>query len=451
MIYKNKNFLIAGVSLSGFSSAKLLLSKGANVFLYDEKPTSNIDILLKMGAVDVSGFTVKDILKDIYLIVKSPGVPQENHVIEHALIRRIPVISEIELAWYNYRGTVLAVTGTNGKSTVTSLIDYILKTNGDNSNLCGNIGVPFSDFYQAPVESFCCVEVSSFQLENCFEFKPHICTVLNITEDHINRHHNMENYINAKKRILRNQKLTEYAVLNFDCMLTRQFFERASSDVYWFSGIQKVKGAYLENGMLKFCGDDIISVKELSLIGYHNLLNCLAAICFAKLLNINNAVIKKALATFKAIPHRLQYAGKSNSITFYNDSKATNTDSAIMAIRAMKPKTVVLIGGYDKGGSFKDFFKEIKGNKNIDCCVFFGDVKEKLISESQAVGLKNFTVCNQLQDSVCKAYEICSCNGTVLLSPACASFDEFDNFEQRGEKFLKIVRDIIDADQKNKK
>jgi len=258
----------------------------------------------------------------------------------------------------------------------------------------------------------------------------------------------MANYINSKKRILRNQRRTEYAVLNFDCSLTRQLFEKTYSDVYWFSLKQKVKGAYLENGMLKYCAEDIINVEDLRLFGSHNIQNCLAAICFAKLLNIDNNVIAKALVSFSGIAHRLEFAGKINSISFYNDSKATNTDSAIMAVRAMKNNTVLLLGGYDKGNSYKTFFKEIKANLNIDGCILYGDIKERLVKEAEETGYKNYIICNRLSDSIYKAYEICRQDGTVLLSPACASFDEFNNFEERGELFMQTVRKISDAQNK---
>lgn len=445
MIYKNKNFLIAGVSLSGMSSAKLLLKKQANVFLYDDKPIKNIEQLKKEGAVDVSHIPFNKIINDIYCIIKSPGVPIENKLTEYALSKGIPIISEIELGWYNYKGVSLAVTGTNGKSTVTSLIDYILKIDGKTSYLCGNIGVPYTNFCNKTEDSYCCIEVSSFQLDNCYEFKPHICSVLNISEDHINRHHDMDNYIKAKLRILQNQKETEYCVLNFDCEKTRQFFEKAKSKVYWFSGRQKVKGAYLQNGILKFCEEEIINSKDLKIIGYHNILNCLAAICFAKLLNIKNDIIKKALSTFNGIPHRLQYVGSAKNIKFYNDSKATNVESTLTAVNAIKDSTVLLLGGYDKNCDFKSFFKELKKYKNIYCCIFFGSVKDRLINDAVNAGYKNYIVCENFEKSVYKAYSICKEKGAVLLSPACASFDEFENFEQRGNKFIKMVKEIINA------
>lgn len=447
MIYKNKNFLIAGISKSGVSSANALLLRDAKVFLYDDKPNENISILFKKGAVDVSGKPVNEVLKNIYCIIKSPGIPLENNLLKYAVNFNIPIISEIELGWYLYKGTSLAVTGTNGKSTVTSLIDYILKTNGEKSFLCGNIGIPFTDFCDSPTDSFCCIEISSFQLENCFEFKPHICAVLNITEDHMNRHFTMDNYIMIKKRILKNQRKTEYAVLNFDCKNTRALFEDAKSNVIWFSGKQKVNGAYIEDEYLKYNGEKIIHTGEIKLIGHHNLLNCLAAICFAKLLNIDNEIIKKALSTFEGIPHRLQNIGSVNGRTFYNDSKATNVDSTLVAIRSVKAGTILILGGYDKHLGFKELFKEIKTNKNIEHCIFCGQVRQKLYDDATAVGYTKFSMSIKFDKSVYKAYELCKEGGAVLLSPACASFDEFKNFEERGEKFCSIVRNLQNEKQ----
>lgn len=445
MIYENKNFLIVGVSASGFYSAKLLKSLGANVFLYDDKPNKNIEDLKKEGCCDLSDKSMDEVLSNIYCIVKSPGVPCENKLTEAAFTKRIPIISEIELGFYNYKGVCVAVTGTNGKSTVTTLIDYIINNSNKKSYLCGNIGIPFTKFCKKSYDTFCCIEVSSFQLENCYEFKPHIAVMLNITEDHVDRHHTMQNYIKAKKRIFQNQKFTEYAVLNFDCDVTRQLFESINSDVYWFSVKQKVKGAYLENNALKFCGEEIININDIKIKGQHNILNCLAAICAAKILGIQNEVIARSLTTFEGIPHRLQFAGTADGITFYNDSKATNTNSAITAAKAMQSGTVMLLGGYDKGADFKPFFKELCHLPQISSCVLYGDVKEKLINDAKSVGYSNYTVCNKLEDSVKAAYSLCKRGGTVLLSPACASFDQFNNYEERGNAFLAMVKDIINA------
>jgi UDP-N-acetylmuramoylalanine--D-glutamate ligase len=447
MIYKNKNFLITGVSKSGFSSAKLLISKGAKVFLYDDKSYENAESLKNMGACDVSALSETEILKDIYCIIKSPGVPREHRLIELALSRRIPVISEIELGWYNYKGVCLAITGTNGKSTVTALTDYIINSAGQKSFLCGNYGTPFTEYCLEPAETYCCVEVSSFQLENCFEFKPHIAAVLNITEDHMNRHRTMQNYINIKKRIFRNQKLTEYAVLNFDCLTSRQLFENVNSCVYWFSGKQKVKGAYIENGILKFCGEDIINEKDIYIAGWHNRLNCLAALCMAKILGIDSGVISHCLKSFKGIPHRLQFAGKAGNVSFYNDSKATNTDSTLTAIKAMKEGTILLLGGCDKGADLKPLMEEISRSPQIASCIFFGEMRNRLIAAAESVGYGRYAVCGNMEESVYKAYRNCGGYGAVLLSPGCASFDEFKNFEERGERFLAIVKDIINADK----
>ena len=443
MIYRGKTFLIVGISSSGRSAAKLLLSKGANVCLYDDCLSKDIGPLQQLGAIDVSVQNPVDLLgRDIYLVVKSPGVPRENPLIECALGKRIPVISEIELGWYNYRGTVLAVTGTNGKSTVTALINHILCASCYESYLCGNFGVPFTEYCGRPPESFCCTEVSSFQLENCYEFKPHIAAILNISQDHMNRHRTMEDYIRSKGRILRNQKRTEYAVLNFDCGVTRQYFERANSNVYWFSGRQRVKGAYLDCGVLKFCGERIIEAEQLKIIGYHNIMNSLAAICFAKILGINGSDIAYALSTFKGIPHRLQYAGTAAGKTFYNDSKATNPDSTLTAVRAMKSPTVLLLGGSDKGSDFVNFFRELSNYPQIERCVFFGNMAERLCCEAGIAGFDRFLMAANMVDAAVKGFFACTEGGAVLLSPACASFDEFSGFEERGERFLRFVREL---------
>lgn len=444
MIYRGKTFLIVGISASGRSAAKLLLSKGASVCLYDDCPIKDIEPLLSMGAIDVSGCDPGQLFyQDIYLVIKSPGVPRENPVIERALGKRIPVISEIELGWYNYRGTVLAVTGTNGKSTVTALINHILCSAGKKSYLCGNYGVPFTEYCLMSPESFCCTEVSSFQLEDCYEFKPHISAILNIDKDHMNRHHTMEDYIMAKGRILKNQRRTEYSVLNFDSGLTRQYFERANSNVYWFSGRQRVRGAYLDGSTLRFCGERIIDARELKIIGHHNVINSLAAICFGRLLGISASDVSCALSTFAGIPHRLQYAGCAKGRVFYNDSKATNPASTLTAVRAMRDPTVLLLGGSDKGSDFVGFFRELSGYPCITACVLYGNTAERLCAEAEVAGFDRYVVAINMLDAAKKAYTLCSEGGTVLLSPACASFDEFNNYEERGERFMGFVRELM--------
>lgn len=444
MIYKGKTFLIVGISASGRSAARLLLSKGASVCLYDDCPIKDIEPLIRMGAVDVSGSRPDQLFsRDIYLVIKSPGVPRENPIIERAYSKRIPVISEIELGWYNYRGTVLAVTGTNGKSTVTALINHILCSSGKRSYLCGNYGVPFTEYCLMPSESFCCTEVSSFQLEDCYEFKPHIAAILNIAQDHINRHHTMEDYIRAKGRILKNQKRTEYSVLNFDCCQTRQYFEKTNSNVYWFSGKQRVKGAYLDGSVLRFCGEKIIDARELKIIGYHNVMNSLAAICFGKLLGLSSSDISGALSTFAGIPHRLQYAGTAKGRLFYNDSKATNPDSTLTAVKAMKIPTVLLLGGSDKGTDFIELFRELSHYPCIIQCVFYGNMAERLCAEAESAGFDRYILAKNMLDAAKKAYPLCPEGGAVLLSPACASFDEFNNYEERGERFMSFVRELM--------
>jgi UDP-N-acetylmuramoylalanine--D-glutamate ligase len=446
MIYKNKNFLIVGVSASGLSAGKLLLDKGANVYLYDQNPDASLKELAARGAVNISAYGKEDtekILKQIYLVVKSPGVPSETSVVERAVCMGLPVISEIELGWVNYRGTTLAVTGTNGKSTVTSLVGEIVNKSGQKCFVCGNIGTPFTEYCREGEETFCAVEVSSFQLENCYEFKPHIAAVLNIAQDHINRHHTMKNYINAKKRITKNQRKTEYAVLNFDCYNTRQFFEHSSAEIYWFSLKQKVKGAYLENGYIKFCGENILHSSQLKLIGEHNVSNVLAAVCFGKILEIDSGIIAEAAAGFEGIPHRLNIAARKNGVTFYNDSKSTNSNSALTAVKAMSQKTVLLLGGKDKNENFKPFFKELKKYKKIARCVLFGEAGERLAKEAALAGYNNAEICGGgLESAVIRAYSLCGGGGAVLLSPACASFDEFENFERRGEKYMEIVTSL---------
>jgi UDP-N-acetylmuramoylalanine--D-glutamate ligase len=446
MIYSGKNFLIAGVSASGLSAGRLLLGRGANVFLYDQSPNAELKKLCDSGAVDISNYSAEktdNILKQIYLVIKSPGVPPEISIIDRAVCRGLPVISEIELGWYNYKGTVLAITGTNGKSTVTSLVSEIVNQAGHKCNLCGNIGTPFTKYCGDGFNSFCAVEISSFQLENCYEFKPHISAVLNIAQDHLNRHHSMKNYINAKKRILKNQRKTEYTVLNFDCYNTRQFFENAESEIFWFSGRQKVKGAYIENGNIMFCGEKILHTDELKLIGEHNILNALAAVCFGKILDIKNDDIAKAVSGFKGIAHRLNIAAVKGGVTFYNDSKSTNAHSTLTAVKAMTQKTVLLLGGSDKNENLKPFFKELKKYRKIWHCVLFGQAKERFASEARACGYNDFSLCEGgMQSAVTEAYQICKGEGAVLLSPACASYDEFDNFERRGEKFIQIVNNL---------
>ncbi len=444
MYFARQKFLVAGLSRSGVAASEFLLRRGAEqVYCYDDVEEGSVAQsaaeLEKKGCRIVHKEELKQAAEECDVLVLSPGIPIDHPL--PVLFRRARkrIAGEAELGALFLRCPVVAVTGTNGKTTTVTMIDGILKSAGFDSVACGNIGKPITACCERLGENGAAVaEISSFQLETLLSLRPHIAVVLNVSEDHLNRHYTMENYVHLKARLLRNGTESEYAVLNYDDEIVRGFAEKTKSKVVWFSLRERTEGGYRENGRLCFRGEEILSCEELPLEGEHNQQNALAAICAAKLMGVGNETIAAALKTFRGVEHRLQPVGEVGGIRFIDDSKATNPDSTLKAVSGVRGESVLLLGGKDKGEDYAALFEGI-ANSGVVHAVLYGENAFRLLSAAMKRGFHAVTLCRPFDVAVRVAYLTARPGQNVLLSPASASFDSFRNYEERGERFRQLL------------
>ena len=446
MDFKRQTFLILGVSKSGYESGKFLLKNGAKCYIYEEKTSEKIEKakseLIKLGAIETAKEGIDDALDGADVVIISPGVPINHEIAVKSKAAGKRLIGELELGYESFTPLIVGVTGTNGKTTTVSLLNCILNESGIKSELAGNVGVPLvSKRETADGETVFVTEVSSFQLESVADFRPHIACVLNISPDHLERHYNMENYIFLKKRLLSNQRESEYSVLNYDDAVVRGFYTETKAKVKWVSVREEVDGAYLKDGELYYGKEPIISEKELPIKGEHNVYNTLFAIACAKLLKAETDKIRKAITEFKGVPYRLETVAEKSGIKFVNDSKSTNTAATITAIKSTVIPTVLILGGSEKGEKYDRLFAEIK-NSAVKHAVLTGASRRNMLSAADESGFSDITVCEDFDVAVKIARLIAKDGEEVLLSPACASFDKFSGYEERGERFNKIVEGL---------
>ena len=443
MFPKQQSFLVLGLSRSGTAVAEFLLSKGGKVYLYDDVVSSGLEKTIA-GLESLGGVRVKkeDLLKmqeSCDALVLSPGIPIDHPVAVSFRRAGKGIVGESELAARYMRCLTVAVTGTNGKTTTVSMLEKIFTDNGQRAEACGNVGSPMIKHIELGADDIAVAEISSFQLETLNSFCPHVAVVLNLTEDHLNRHYNMENYIFLKKKILKNCTETEIAVLNYDDPIVKGFAENTRAKIVWFSLKNKVDGAYLNNGELYFKDEKITSVADLSLVGEHNVQNALASIAVAKVLGVSTEVIAKSLSSFKGVKHRIETVAEVDGITYIDDSKATNVDATVKAVACMKGETVLLLGGKDKGYDYSALFSAIK-NLPITQAILYGENRLKLLDGAIKTGYRKITLCDRFSVAVQLARLTAKHGQTVLLSPASASFDEFSGYEERGDRFVEMVR-----------
>ena len=423
--------LVVGYQKSGKSAARLLKRKGYKVAVVQDDRTcdkSKIDRLIN----------------NLSFIVVSPGVPPNSPIIKSAKKQGIPIIGELELGYKYLNGQLIAVTGTNGKTTTTSMIVHLLGQ--ENVFVAGNIGTPLSEVCEQTTNSSKCVcEVSSFQLMHTSKFRPHIAAFLNLTPDHLNYHKTMKAYLKAKLKIFKKQTNKDFAVLNADDKTCLQL-KNIKSKIYYFSTKKRVNGCFIRGGNIYFKDAyknqkaiKIAKTSDIHLIGEHNLSNALCAITCAILSGESPDIIAQRLSSFKPVEHRLEFVDSINQIDFINDSKATNTLSTICAIKSMKKPTTLILGGSDKGCEFDDIFKT---KSFVSSYVLMGETQHKLAQAAQRNKKNNYVFADCLSTAVEMAYRLTPNGGTVLFSPACASFDMFENFEQRGKCFCGIVREL---------
>lgn len=451
MKVKNQNFLILGVSKSGYSACVEILKRGGYCYLYEElksqKIESSIDSLVNLGANLVNVHQIDEILPQVDILVISPGVAINHLVAVKAKELNIPIIGEIELGYELTIPTMVCVTGTNGKTTTVSLINAILNQEKIDNVLCGNVGIPLTSVLDKINSNTVCVtEISSFQLESVSRLTPYVSCILNITPDHLERHYSMDNYVFLKKRVFKNQRSSEFTVLNYDDITVKEFAKECKSKVIYVSVNSQVNGAYVEDKSICYAGEYIMSVDELSILGEHGLYDTLFAIAVTKILGVSNSNIVKALKEFKGVKHRVELIYEKEGIKFYNDSKATNTGSTISAIKSMKNPTVLILGGSEKGESYKRLFEEIK-NSLVRLVVITGASAMNMINDANSVDYHEYCYVNDFNYAVNFAKMIAVSGENVLLSPACASFDRFSNFEERGNEFCKIVIEVDNADK----
>ncbi len=450
MDFKDKKVLVSGVAKSGVSAAYLLKKLGASVTIQDAKTEDklgNVVTELKNNGIALYlGSNPDDIIENMDILVMSPGVPTDLPFVNKAREKNIPVIGEIELAYMFCKSPIIGITGTNGKTTTTTLVGDICKAYYNNTFVVGNIGNPFADITLDTTNNGAVVaELSSFQLETINEFKPKVSAVLNITPDHLNRHHTIQNYIAAKERVFENQTADDYCILNYNDEITKAMANKTKAKVVFFSLNNKLdEGIYSDENSIyiKALGYDqkVIDINELKILGGHNVENAMAAIGCSIAIGVPMDIVVKVLKEFTAVEHRIEYVTTVNDIEFYNDSKGTNPDASIKAVEAMKRPICIIAGGYDKGSDFTEWIDTFKGR--VKFVAVIGAVKDKIVDTLNKADFTNYKTADTFEEAIDLCYENADKGDCVLLSPACASWDMFKSYEQRGEIFKDYVRKL---------
>ena len=450
MDLQGKRVLVFGTGKSGIGAADLLEQTGAHVILFDGNENIDKDAVLgKLAhgekAEIYAGELPKEVEAGLDLVVLSPGVPTDIPVVQKFYDMGLPVWGEVELAYRTGKGRVLAITGTNGKTTTTALLGKIMSDAEESVFVVGNIGTPYtSKALEMKENSTTVAEISSFQLETIEEFAPQVSAILNITEDHLNRHHTMEEYIRVKELIVKNQKPENFCILNYEDPVLREFGKNIVPKTVYFSSIRKLdEGIYLDGDLivLKLEGKEIpfVHTGELKLLGQHNFENVMAAVAMAYCAGVSVESICKSICEFTAVEHRIEYVTEKNGVVYYNDSKGTNPDAAIKGIQAMNRPTLLIGGGYDKGSSYDEWLNAFDGK--VRCLVLIGQTKDKIKEAAERLGVcPCIILCEDLREAVDICVQKAEPGDAVLLSPACASWGQFDNYEQRGYMFKEYVK-----------
>ena len=448
MLVTGKKVLVFGSGISGIGAVKLLEDHGAEVVLYDgNESLDQASLREQLGekTTIVLGEFPEHLLEELELVVLSPGVPTDLPVILAMKEHGIQVIGEVELAYAFGKGDVLAITGTNGKTTTTSLLGEIMKCHQEEVFVVGNIGNPYTVAAgQMTERSVAVAEMSSFQLESIETFRPKVSAILNFTPDHLNRHHTMEAYVEAKKQIAKNQTAEDYCVLNYEDERTKAFGEEVKAQVLYFSSAHKLeRGIYLDDGKMIYKNPEeeiVCHVDELQILGIHNYENVMAAVAMAAVYGVPMDTIRKAILAFKGVEHRIEYVTEKDGVVYYNDSKGTNPDAAIKGIQAMNRKTVLIGGGYDKNSEYTEWIQAFDGK--VKQLILIGATREKIAQDAEKCGFHDYVFTDTFEEAVLLAAKTAKSGEAVLLSPACASWGMFPNYEVRGEKFKEIVNSL---------
>ena len=437
----DKKVVVVGTGVSGMGAVKLLSETSADITLYDGNDKADRDEILKKIPDDcdlrlIIGEMPDEVVKETDLLVISPGVPIDSDIVKLFEKENVPVWGEIELAYNFEQGTVFAITGTNGKTTTTTLVGEIMKKYNNQTFVVGNIGNSYTgEVLKTTKDSYTVAEISSFQLETIREFAPKGSAILNITPDHLNRHYTMENYAAVKESITKNQwkvREDDYCVLNYDDKVLREFGKTIKNPVYFSRKEKPSKGAYLDGRIIRyFDGKDdyeVMSVDDMHLFGNHNYENVMAAIAMTIEAGVPLNIIINVIKDFMGVEHRIEYVRDKNGVRYYNDSKGTNPDSSIKALEAMSRPTILIAGGYDKHSEFDEFIEAF--DNKVKLMVLLGQTADKIEETAVRHGFTNIIKTDSLE----KAVKICAENAVsgdvVLLSPACASWGMFKNYEE---------------------
>ncbi len=444
-----RRILVVGMARSGIAAARLILHHGGIPILSDQKSEEafgqDLDMLRGTACEFRLGEDARKLLEGAEGLVISPGVPIDAPVVKRAKELGVPMVGELELGWSLLQGEMLAISGTNGKTTTTTLLGKIFENAGRVTHVAGNIGYPLSSVaLESKKDDVCVVEVSSFQLESVRTFHPRVAALLNITEDHLNRHGDMQTYIRLKQRLFENQSERDVAVLNLDDPALRKMADRVKSRVAFFSRTQKVEnGAFVDEGKLVWQWDGvrkpICDADAILIPGPHNLENALAAAAMACAMDVPAPVIRHTLMSFTGVEHRIEKVRVFQGVTYINDSKGTNVDSTIKAVQSMRAPTVILLGGYDKHADFAPLCREIAQTPHITDAVVMGQTARQIDGQLREAGFDRVVRAYSLEDALQKARSLAVPGGNVLLSPACASFDMFRDYEHRGQAFKELV------------
>lgn len=449
----DKKVVVVGTGVSGMGAVKLLSETSADITLYDGNDKADRDEILKKIPDNcdlrlIIGEMPDEVVKETDLLVISPGVPIDSDIVKLFEKENVPVWGEIELAYNFEKGTVFAITGTNGKTTTTTLVGEIMKKYNNQTFVVGNIGNSYtSEVLKTTKDSYTVAEISSFQLETIREFAPKGSAILNITPDHLNRHYTMENYAAVKESITKNQwkvREDDYCVLNYDDKVLREFGKTIKNPVYFSRKEKPSKGAYLDGRIIRYFDGkndyEVMSVDDMHLFGNHNYENVMAAIAMTIEAGVPLNIIINVIKDFMGVEHRIEYVRDKNGVRYYNDSKGTNPDSSIKALEAMSRPTILIAGGYDKHSEFDEFIEAF--DNKVKLMVLLGQTADKIEETAVRHGFTNIIKTDSLE----KAVKICAENAVsgdvVLLSPACASWGMFKNYEERGKLFKEYVNSL---------
>lgn len=458
MELEGKQVLIAGCGKSGIGAAVFLLQERAFPVLFDENEKLTEEEVRKnlSRKIEELGVTAEEKAAEVVLgklpeekkaqtelVVVSPGVPVDSPLVEEFRKRGVPVWGEIELAYQKEKGQVIAITGTNGKTTTTTLVGEIVKKHFGASYVMGNIGYPYTDIAgKTTQESVTVGEISSFQLETIESFHPRVSAILNITPDHLNRHHTMENYIAAKNNITKNQGSGDYCILNYDNADTRKLGENCPAKVLFFSAKEEpAEGAFLRDEEIFLAkggrAEPLMNIHEMRLVGLCNVENVMAAILISEVMGVPRTEYLEVIKDFRAVEHRIEFVEEVGGVAYYNDSKGTNPDAAVQAIYAMSRPTVLIGGGYDKGSSYDEWIEAFGGK--VKLLVLIGQTKEKIADCAKKHGFNDVVLADTFEEAFRICAESAEPGDAVLLSPACASWGMFPNYEERGRLFKELV------------